>query len=240
MTRTRIAASKRARQSWQLGGTDVRASLAALLVAPLLAGCMMGRITCGRPVDAPGAFRFEAKDAADTANIEWWKQFGDPVLDQLIAEALANNLSVKVAAANVEQAARRDRRRRARRCSRRLGYSAPAADAHTAESGATPEIAQTHPNPQTVLPGAAQASWEIDLWGRIRRLSESAQRQPARDRRGAPRRDPHRSSRRWRRNYLTLRGLDEQLVISKQTLDTYARIGAPLSRCSSSTARSRR
>ena len=55
-------------------------------------------------VDAPAAFRFEPAAAADTANTAWWKQFGDPVLDQLIDEALANNLNVKIAAANVEQA----------------------------------------------------------------------------------------------------------------------------------------
>ena len=41
----------------------------------------------------------------ETANTEWWKQFDDPVLDQLIAEALANNKNVQIAAANVEQAA---------------------------------------------------------------------------------------------------------------------------------------
>ena len=34
------------------------------------------------------------------------------------------------------------------------------------------------------------ASWEIDLWGRIRRLTESARAQPAGHRRGAARRDP--------------------------------------------------
>ena len=48
---------------------------------------------------------YEPKDAADTANTAWWKQFNDPVLDALIAEALAHNLNVKVAVANVEQAA---------------------------------------------------------------------------------------------------------------------------------------
>ena len=56
-------------------------------------------------VDAPKAFIYEPKDAADTANTQWWHQFNDPVLDQLIAEALANNQNIKVAAANVEQAA---------------------------------------------------------------------------------------------------------------------------------------
>ena len=59
-----------------------------------------------RPVvDVPAAFRYEEKEAQETANTEWWKQFQDPVLDALIAEALANNKNIKIAAANIEQAA---------------------------------------------------------------------------------------------------------------------------------------
>ena len=54
---------------------------------------------------SPASYEYLPKDVADTINTEWWKQFGDPVLDQLIAEALANNKNVKQAAANVQQAA---------------------------------------------------------------------------------------------------------------------------------------
>ena len=72
---------------------------------PLLAGCMIGPNYARPKVDAPADFRFEPKATAETANTEWWKQFDDPVLDALIAEALANNVNVKIAAANVEQAA---------------------------------------------------------------------------------------------------------------------------------------
>ena len=74
------------------------------LAATLLAGCVMGPDYARPKVDAPATFRFEPAAAAETANTAWWKQFGDPVLDQLIDTALANNLNVKVAAANVEQA----------------------------------------------------------------------------------------------------------------------------------------
>src|SRR5512137_3006973 len=76
----------------------------AMILAVLVTGCTMGPDYVRQPVDAPAAFRFEPRDVADTANTAWWKQFGDPVLDQLIDAALANNLNVKVAAANVEQA----------------------------------------------------------------------------------------------------------------------------------------
>ena len=56
-------------------------------------------------IDTPDGYRFAEQETQDTANTEWWNQFDDPVLDQLIAEALANNKNVKIAAANVEQAA---------------------------------------------------------------------------------------------------------------------------------------
>jgi len=59
-----------------------------------LAGCMVGPNYQRPAVDAPESFRYEPKEVAETANTEWWKQFNDPVLDQLIAEALANNKSV--------------------------------------------------------------------------------------------------------------------------------------------------
>ena len=55
-------------------------------------------------ISVPASYLYEVKNAGDTANTEWWHQFEDPVLDELIDEALANNKSVKIAAAKVEQA----------------------------------------------------------------------------------------------------------------------------------------
>ena len=68
-------------------------------------GCMVGPDYRRPAVDTPQSFRYEEKEARDTANTDWWKQFDYPVLDSLIAEALANNKNVKIAAANIEQAA---------------------------------------------------------------------------------------------------------------------------------------
>src|SRR5262249_1928640 len=83
------------------GGRLMKRSVIALVA--LLSGCMVGPDYTRPPVDAPKDFIYETKDAADTANTQWWKQFNDPVLDGLIAESLAKNYNVKVAAANVEQ-----------------------------------------------------------------------------------------------------------------------------------------
>ena len=84
---------------------DMRRTLIVSIMRHLCCGCMVGPDYKRPPIDTPQSFRYEPEDVAETANTEWWKQFNDPVLDELIAEALANNKNVKIAAANVEQAA---------------------------------------------------------------------------------------------------------------------------------------
>jgi outer membrane protein, multidrug efflux system len=193
--------------------------IALLLVAATLAGCMTGPDYVKPPVDAPAAFIYEPKDAADTANTAWWKQFNDPVLDALIAEALANNQNVKVAAANVEQAAGVLTQTRSGLFPQ-LGYNGTAGRGRTTESTQTPALTAGIPNPQSSYQALLSASWEIDLWGRIQRLSEAARANLlATDeaRRGVVLSLVASVA----TNYLTLRGLDEQLVISKRTLGTY-------------------
>ena len=197
----------------------MRRAFAALAVATLAAGCMVGPDYTRPPVDAPAAFTYEPKDAADTANTQWWKQFDDPVLDQLIAEALARNLNVKVAAANVEQAAGVLTQTRSGLFPQ-VGYDGTGGRARSTEAGAVPELARVLPNPQTSYQALLAASWEIDLWGRIRRLSEAARASLL-------------ATDEARRgvilslvasvagNYLTLRGLDEQLVVANRTLAAY-------------------
>ncbi len=113
------------------------------------------------------------QDASDTANTEWWRQFEDPVLDALIDEALANNKNVKISAAKIEQAAGLLIQTRSP-IFPQLNYSGIAERQRFTELGATP-LSTAVPNPQTAYQVLGSASWEIDLWGRIRRLTESAQ-----------------------------------------------------------------
>ena len=191
----------------------------AAAAAVTLAGCMVGPDYTRPAVDAPAAFVWEPKDAADTANTQWWKQFGDPVLDALIAEGLANNLDVKVAAANVETAVGVLTQTRSGLFPQ-VGYGATAARQRATEAGAVPAVAGLVPNPQNSYEALLSVSWEIDLWGRIRRLSESA-------RANALATDEARRGvilslvASVAGNYLTLRGLDEQLAVSKSTLAAY-------------------
>ena len=65
--------------------TILRTILTATLAAAL-GSCMVGPDYTRPAVDVPKAFIYEPKDAADTANVQWWKQFNDPVLDGLITD----------------------------------------------------------------------------------------------------------------------------------------------------------
>jgi multidrug efflux system outer membrane protein len=185
----------------------------------LLAGCMVGPDYVRPVVDVPVSFRYEDRDAKETANTEWWKQFQDPVLDALIVEALTNNRNVKIAVANIEQAAAVLTQARSPLYPQ-VGYGGSAARDRASEAGSVP-VPSIIPNPQTSYQVLASASWEIDLWGRIRRLSESAQAEMLA------------TEEAWHgvilslvasvaSDYIQLLGLDEQLLVSKRTLATYA------------------
>ena len=189
-----------------------------LLIVGLLAGCAMGPDYRRPEISAPATYMYEVKTAADTANTEWWHQFEDPVLDALIDEALVNNKSVKIAAAKVEQASGLLVQTRSP-IFPQINYSGSGEKQRLTELGATPMSAAI-PNPQTAYQVLAGASWEIDLWGRIRRLTESAQANLLATeyaKRGVVLSLVGSVA----SSYLQLRGLDEQLRISKRTLAAY-------------------
>jgi multidrug efflux system outer membrane protein len=199
--------------------TDMRRAAVLACLSLTLGGCMIGPDYFRPKVDAPTAFRYEPKAANDLANTEWWKQFGDPVLDGLITEALANNKNVQIAANNV-QAASAILTQTQSGLFPQLGYQGEGGRYRFSQRNATPLLG-TVPNPQDAYTALLGASWEIDLWGRIRRLSESARASAL-------------ASEEARRgailslvgtvatSYLQLRSLDYQLDIANRTLVTYA------------------
>ena len=110
----------------------------------------------------------------------WWAAFGDPELDALLQAAVAQNLDLKIAAANLEQSRATARVATAplwgtaalqpsyekTKQSRRI-VEEPSATVH--ELGV---IAPPNPRKQYSLP--LEASYEFDLWGRVRRGREAA------------------------------------------------------------------
>jgi multidrug efflux system outer membrane protein len=182
-----------------------------------LAGCALGPDYQRPGLSIPAAYEYMPQQVGDTINSRWWTQFGDPVLDRLIAEALANNRNVKQAAANVQQAAAMLTETQSQFFPQ-VGYDA-GATRQQFSTDFVPNRSSTA-RTQTTYSVVGSASWEIDLWGRIRRQTESAQANllaTEEARRGVILSLVAQVA----NNYLNLRALDEQLEVAKRTLATY-------------------
>jgi len=165
-------------------------------------------------VDTPAAWRIDYPKAADVANTRWWSQFGDPVLDQLIDIALRDNLDVRIAAARVDQALGALTSTRSQLFPQ-IGYGADTTRARASRTGQPPVPPGADPY-FTLYQASFAAQWQIDLFGRVQRLTEAAQAQVY-------------ASEQGKRgvvltlvagvasSYITLRALDRQLEIARST-----------------------
>ena len=152
----------------------VVACIAAAGIA-VLAGCMVGPNYVRPTVDTPPAWRIDYPKAADVANLEWWKQFGDPVLDQLVETALRDNRDLRIAAARVDQFIGA-LTSTGSQLYPQIGYGADATRARASAVGQPPLPPGANPyfSLYNVSLGAA---WQADLFGRVRRQTEAAQAQ---------------------------------------------------------------
>jgi multidrug efflux system outer membrane protein len=140
-----------------------------------LSGCTVGTDYIRPAVDSPDTWRIDYAAAAGVANMEWCKQFHDPVLDELITIALRENKDLRIAAARaVESAARVDSTRSV--FYPRLGHSAEASSngASREAIGGVAASGRSHNN----YTASANLSRKLDLWGRIRHATEAVGRQP--------------------------------------------------------------
>lgn len=184
-----------------------------------LAGCAVGP-DYQRPADrvlTPGGFRGETPAATNSlAQLPWRQVFHDDALQALIRTALTNNFDLRVAVTRVEQA-------RASAAQARGQYYPQLDYAVSAGSGKNIGAGDT-PSPNGVrgssLAAYATASWELDLWGRLRRLNESARAQYLASREA--RRDVQISLIALvAQNYFQLLALDRELAIARQSTNSY-------------------
>lgn len=212
---SRLPRRRRVRIASSLFADAVAASiLASILFA---AGCAVGPNYQKPPIAAPdrikGAAEAKAPPSASLADQAWWELLQDEALQSLIAEALRTGYDVRLAAWRVEEAR---------------------ANAGIARSEFYPQIQagggwSRGRVSEFVAPGAetinlydvnVALSWEIDLWGRVRRLNESARAQFL-------------ATEEARRGvmlslvsdvaiaYFRLRTLDSQLEIARRTADAF-------------------
>ncbi|MGA7780105.1 MAG: efflux transporter outer membrane subunit [Paraburkholderia sp.] len=201
----------------------MRATAFARLVAALLLltlnGCLLGPDYTRPNVDVPATFRFSIQETTDTANTAWWEQFEDPVLNDLIAAALADNLDVKVAAARVEEFRGQFVTTRSGLFPQ-VGANFDASRQRASQDGSVPLPAGVGAV-YNQFDASVSASWEIDLFGKTRRETEAARANLF-------------ASEEGRRgtilalvasvasSYINLRSLDRQLDIAKTTVESRA------------------
>ncbi|MCE1225906.1 MAG: efflux transporter outer membrane subunit [Geobacteraceae bacterium] len=183
-------------------------NIVSAVMVLLLCGCSVGPDYVRPDVKAPDQWNVEYKAAADLANTQWWKLFGDTVLDDLVETAVRGNLDLKSATAKVDQY---------------LGVLDTTRSQYFPQISAGFEPGATNSGGRTTqsYQATVNATWELDLWGKIRRSSEAAQANIV-------------GSEAGRRavimtvvsnvasGYITLRGMDRQLEIARDTEKAYA------------------
>jgi multidrug efflux system outer membrane protein len=185
-----------------------------LLGVSLLAGCVQGPNYVKPVVPVPANYRFATPPGAayQPEHEAWWAGFDDPRLNALVDEGLAKNRDLRIATARVDEFSA------ILAGTRSQGFPQIGYDLSGNRSRASREKIPSFVNPlSSTFSAVLSASWEIDLWGRIRRETEAARANLL-------------ASEEARRgvtltlissiiaSYVTLLDLDEQLRVSNATL----------------------
>jgi NodT family efflux transporter outer membrane factor (OMF) lipoprotein len=201
-----------------------RSYLAIATAAVLLAGCTVGPNYKRPPMEVPSTFRAPAplpeQQAASVADVKWFEVFHDEELQGLIRTALAHNYDLRDAVARVQEA----RANLGITRSNQIPQASVSGELEVTRLSRNGQI----PLPQTFVPnqnrnwgeaGLNLLSYEVDLWGRLRRSTEAARASLL--------------NAEWNRQavvstlvgdvatgYFQLLELDYELGISRETLDT--------------------
>ena len=152
---------------------SARACAWIVVAAAVLAGCAIGPDYKRPRVTEPPTFRGQVTtEAASLADAPWWDAFQDPILRDLIREALQSNYDVAIAAARVQEA------RAAFVATRSDLYPSLDYGVRAGRGKVTPGVAGSPGGPALTTSNFYSAtmamSWELDIWGRIRRSTEAA------------------------------------------------------------------
>jgi len=190
------------------------------VLAVLLGGCMVGPDYERPATPLPAAFPDATAEASvaraesSTIRVDWWSLYGDPLLNHLVATTLADNQDVAFAVARVEEA----------EANLKEANAALFPEIDLAALGARSRSSGTVTTPVPIrltndLRVALSTSFEIDFWGRLRRMVEGARAQAL---------ATHYASDvvtlslagLTTQTYFALRSLDAQIIATRETLTT--------------------
>ncbi len=151
--------TRRARRA----GIERFAGLLLLLALVTLPSCAPEGVRVASPAEVPASFSAGGESPMPE---RWWTAFDDAALDGLVAEALRDNFSIRQAWDRLDQA---------RALADQAG--APLLPSLDGTAGAARTVAKTDPLPRTYTTEVAlglAASYEVDLWGRVRSTADAA------------------------------------------------------------------
>ena len=187
--------------------------LSLIVVASTLTACV-GEPYSRPDLDVPSQYRFALAQSQQPADTVWWAKFGDPTLDALITEALANNEDLRIAAARVDEFQGAKVTTRAPLFPA-IGYTGTTGEESRSELvyGPGADTARSFSS------AGFTAGWELDVWGRVRNLTAAADadwRASEADRRATVLQLVSAVT----SGYITLRSFDDQLATSERTLES--------------------
>ncbi|MBX3687866.1 efflux transporter outer membrane subunit [Dokdonella sp.] len=194
-----------------------RRFLAVGLLTTMLAGCasMAPRLTTPEaPVPAAWDSAGEV-DGQNAATLAWHDYFTDPQLRQLIDTALANNRDLRIAILRTNEARAAFRIQRAEQFPA-LGLAGQGARARVPGDLNSSGVSAVGAEYRAEL-GAS--NWELDLWGRVGSLKESALQQWLATEEGR-RATELALIAQVADGYLGLRELDERVALAQRTVET--------------------
>jgi multidrug efflux system outer membrane protein len=151
-----------------------RGSVLLLFGITIFAGCAVGPNYKRPAIDTPAAFRGpEEATNIPFQELSWWQLYQDSMLQSLMREALTNNYDLGIAMARVEQS-------RALAMQARSQFVPSVGYNGAVSRGRNIVFGEAFPNGGNTVNSSfatLNAFWEVDLWGRVRRLNESARAQ---------------------------------------------------------------
>src|SRR5262245_4240156 len=202
--------------------------LGLMLLVVFLSACKMGPDYTRPETTKAESWRLTAASAESIANLPWWELLKDQSLQQLVRTALAENLDLQIATANIEQfqaqltIAKFDLIPSFDSIGHALSFRNTNDNLLPIDAGGIPATSPPGKSGVSLSHQAANVGlkWELDLWGRIRRSIEAARAQllsKEENQRGVIIGLVSTVA----ESYFDLRGLDYEVEITKRTLKAW-------------------